>query len=157
MLYYLYHYSSRVKYTGMEVINVTVDQEYITAVQVAQRELQFEIARRGIGVESNPTSNVKISTLRSYSKHPITTLYNRGLVHSPEKLCSCAQINVSINTDDSGVFFTSLESEYAVMARALELAADAEGNPCFCKWEINEWMNQVRKIGNEQSFLPNPR
>ncbi|MEH2940993.1 hypothetical protein [Lawsonibacter sp. JLR.KK007] len=157
LLYYLYHYSSRVKYTGMEVINVTVDQEYITAVQVAQRELQFEIARRGIGVESNPTSNVKISTLRSYSKHPITTLYNRGLVHSPEKLCSCAQINVSINTDDSGVFFTSLESEYAVMARALELAADAEGNPCFCKWEINEWMNQVRKIGNEQSFLPNPR
>lgn len=154
LLYYLYHYSSRVKYAGMEVVNIIVDQAYITAVQMVQRELQFEIAHRGIAVESNPTSNVKISTFQSYSKHPITALYNRGLVHSPEKLHSCAQINVSINTDDSGVFFTSLESEYAVMARALELAVSTEGNSCFYKWEIYEWLDQVRRIGNEQSFLP---
>lgn len=153
LLYYFYHYSEAVKYAGTEIVNITVNQDYIAAVKAAQHRMQFDIARHGLAVESNPTSNAKISTFREYSKHPIIALYNRGLVHSTEELRRCAQVNVSINTDDSGVFFTSLESEYAVMARALEEVVDANGEPQFCKWEIYEWLDQIRRMGNEQGFV----
>ena len=50
------------------------------------------------------------------------------------------------------VFFTSLDSEYAVMARALETIVDHEGNRQFYKWEVYDWLDQVRRMGNEQGF-----
>lgn len=153
LLYYFYHYHEAVKYAGTEIVNITVDQDYIAAVKAVQRKMQFDIAQRGLSVESNPTSNAKISTFREYSRHPMIALYNRGLVHSPEELRNCAQVHVSINTDDSGVFFTSLESEYAVMARALEEVSDESGQQRFYKWEIYEWLDQIRRMGNEQGFL----
>lgn len=152
LLYYFYHYSEAVKYAGMEIINVPINHDYIKALKAVQHELQLEIARRGLSIESNPTSNAKISTFREYSKHPIVALYNKGLFHSPENLRSCAQINVSINTDDSGVFFTSLENEYAVMARALESISDPDGKPAFYTWEVYDWLEQIRLMGNEQGF-----
>lgn len=152
LLYYLYHYNEAVKYAGTEIINIVARPDYIEALTAVQKALQFEIAQRGIAVESNPTSNAKISTFREYSKHPIVALYNKGLFHSEEELRRCAQVQVSINTDDSGVFFTSLESEYAVMARALETIVDHEGNRQFYKWEVYDWLDQVRRMGNEQGF-----
>lgn len=156
LLNYLYHYSEDVKYAGTEIVNIVIRPDYTAALTAVQKALQLEIARRGIAVESNPTSNVKISTFREYSKHPIIALYNKGLLHSPEELRDCAQIQVSINTDDSGVFFTSLESEYAVMARALETIVDQDGKPRFYKWEVYDWLEQVRRMGNEQGFAREP-
>ena len=152
LLYYFYHYSEAVKYAGTEIVNIAVDQNYISAVKAVQHKMQFEIAQRGLSIESNPTSNAKISTFREYSEHPMIALYNRGLVHSTGELRNCAQVHVSINTDDSGVFFTSLESEYAVMARALEEIVDENGEPRFYRWEIYEWLDQIRRMGNAQSF-----
>lgn len=153
LLYYFYQYSEAVKYAGTEIVNITVGQDYIAAVKAVQRGMQFDIARRGLAVESNPTSNAKISTFREYSRHPMTALYNQGLVHSAEELRRCAQVCISINTDDSGVFFTSLESEYAIMARALEEVTDESGQPRFYKWEIYEWLDRIRRMGNEQGFV----
>lgn len=59
-------------------------------------------------------------------------------------------------TDNSGVFFTSLESEYAVMARALETIVDQDGNPRFYKREVYDWLDQVRRMGNKQGFASTP-
>lgn len=59
---------------------------------------------RGIGIESNPTSNVKIGTFKSYSEHPIKTFYNLGLTYNEKEIMECPQMNVSINTDDKGIF-----------------------------------------------------
>ena len=153
-LNFCYHYHSEIRKTGAELITIVVGEEYLKAVEAVQKALQFDIANRGISIECNPTSNIKISTFRSYKEHPITRLYNKGLVHSKEELRQCPQISVSINTDDSGVFFTSLESEYAVMARALE-TLQKNGQPLYYKWEIYDWLDKVRKMGNEQSFQRN--
>jgi len=43
------------------------------------------------------------------------------------------EFQASINTDDKGVFYTSLENEFALMARATELVMDDEGKPVYKK------------------------
>lgn len=154
-LNFSYHYNRLIRQTGAEYVTITIGDDYIRGVEAAQKALQFDIANRGLSVESNPTSNVKISTVRSYAEHPITRLYNHGLVHTSEALRGCPQISVSINTDDSGVFFTSLESEYAVIARALETLQNTDGHSRYYKWEIYDWLDRIRKMGNDQSFQAN--
>lgn len=154
-LNFSYHYNRAIRQTGAEYVTITLGDDYIRGVESVQKTLQFDIANRGLSVESNPTSNVKISMIRSYAEHPITRLYNCGLVHTPEALRDCPQIHVSINTDDSGVFFTSLESEYAVVARALETLQNTDGSPRYYKWEIYDWLNRIREMGNDQSFQTN--
>lgn len=152
LLYYFYHYSGAVKYAGTEIISVPISDGYIEALRAVQKSLQMEIARQGLSIESNPTSNARISTFRDYRKHPILALYNKGLFHEGEDLRGCPQIHVSINTDDSGVFFTSLENEYAVMSRALETISTPDGGPAFHPWEVDDWLEQIRIMGNEQGF-----
>lgn len=150
-LNFCYHYNGDIRKTGEEYITVAIDEEYLKSAVAVQRALQFDVANRGLSVECNPTSNVKISTFRSYEQHPITKLYNKELVHSGEELRQCPQVSVSLNTDDSGVFFTSLESEYAVVARALE-TLQKDGRPLYYKWEIYDWLDRIREMGNAQSM-----
>lgn len=152
MLYYYYHYSADVKREGKRSITVSIRDSYIQGVKAVQKAMQFEVARRGLYVEMNPTSNVLISTFREYTKHPIVSLYNKGLVHSAAEIRACPQINVSINTDDKGVFFTDLENEYALMANAIESIIDEKGNPLYSKMEIYDWLDNIRQMGNMQSF-----
>ena len=152
MLYYLYHYNLTVKRRGALHETVQIDPYFVQGVQAVQYALQRDVAEMGISVESNPTSNTKIGTFRFYWDHPALALYNKGLVHTPEELHACPQIPISINTDDSGVFFTSLKNEYAVFARALELLKDEKGRPLYQSWEILDWLDHVRISGNEQSF-----
>ena len=78
--------------------------------------------------------------------------YNQGLVHDPKQRKECPQLSVSINTDDQGVFSTSLENEYALLAHALESVCDEDGNALYCKADIYEWLDRIRIMGNEQNF-----
>lgn len=150
-LNFCYHYNVAIRRAGRNNCTVKVDERYIRAVKAVQHALQFDISRRGISVEGNPTSNLRISPLKSYEEHPLTNLFNRGLYHSDLTLRNCPQVPVSINTDDGGLFFTSLENEYAVIARALEMRAES-GNESFFRWEIHDWIEAIRKNGNAQSF-----
>ena len=65
---------------------------------------------------------------------------------------NCHQISVCINTDDQSVFGTSLENEYALMARALELYVNDEGKHIYNHTSIYDWLNNIRKMGNDFSF-----
>lgn len=117
-----------------------------------QNALQKRIATCGIAIETNPSSNFLIGTFRKYEKHPIIRFYNKGLVHDPKKLAECSQIPVSVNTDDQGVFNTSLENEYALLACAIESLTDSQGKPLYNKYDIYDWLDRIRRMGNEQSF-----
>ena len=90
---------------------------------------------------------------KKYIKHPILKFYNKGLVADSKKLAECEQLNVSINTDDQGVFNTSLENEYAYMALALEKAKDKDGKYLYKKSVIYQWLDDIRKMGIRQTFL----
>ena len=70
-----------------------------------------------------------------------------------EKVRSCPQISVSINTDDLGVFDTNLENEYALMAIAMEKEKDENGAPLYCSRNIYNWLEAIRQMGEEQRFI----
>ena len=152
LIYYMYHYNEGVREAGGRTIEVNVSREYVRAVAAIQKALQRDIAERGLSIEANPSSNFLIGTFRQYEKHPILNFYNQGLVHDPKQRKECPQLSVSINTDDQGVFSTSLENEYALLAHALESVCDEDGNALYCKADIYEWLDRIRIMGNEQNF-----
>lgn len=151
-LNYLYQYSYEVKKRGEQVMDYKVTPLFTKGVTQVQKELQKEIARRGIAIEANPTSNYMIGTFKKYAKHPLVRFYNRGLIADDQKLKECPQISASINTDDQGVFSASLENEYALMASALEKEMDENGECLYNKTMIYEWLNNIRINGNRQAF-----
>ena len=152
LLYYMYHFNEKIREAGAKTKEVPVSENYVEAVIAIQNKMQNEIARKGIAIETNPSSNYLIGTFRQYDKHPIIRFYNKGLIHEPQKIQDCPQLFVSINTDDQGVFSTSLENEYALMACALENEKDELGNYMYNKSDIYEWLDRIRIMGNEQSF-----
>lgn len=151
-LYYLYHYDSNVKFYGSAEECFKVSSIYIKAVKQIQKYMQIKVCEKGIGIETNPSSNYLIGNFRRYDNHPIINMYNNNLILDYEKLNECNQMFVSINTDDQGVFGTLLENEYALMATALETATDEFGNRMYKKNMIYRWLDDIRNMGIEQSF-----
>lgn len=153
LLYYSYHYNDAVKMIGDQMIDVKVNPVIREAVRKVRLHMQKEISEIGIGIETNPSSNYLIGTFRRYDKHPIVEWYNLGLTNDNEELERCPQLDVSVNTDDQGVFATYIENEYAYMALALEKCKDKEGNKRYNKTMILKWLDDIRKSGISQAFL----
>lgn len=151
-LYHYYHYSRKIREEGRKSIQIDVPQGYVKAVELVQREMQREIAEAGICVETNPSSNYQISTIQQYQEHPIRELFNLGLTADPNEIAQCPQLHVSINTDDKGVFHTSLKNEFALIACATEQVMDEKGRHKYQKQRVYDWIDRVREFGNQQSF-----
>ena len=148
-----YHFDPGVKARGNEKEEFKISNEYIKMIGLLQAAMRMEIAERHIAIETNPTSNKKIGALKKYVDHPITKFYNQDLELDYEKVRSCPQISVSINTDDLGVFDTNLENEYALMAIAMEKEKDESDLPLYCSRNIYNWLEAIRQMGEEQRFI----
>ena len=155
MLYYAYHFNPEVKKAGDEMIEVKVHPNFIRAVKKIQLKMQEDICMLGIGIETNPSSNYLIGTFRRYDKHPIVGWYNYGLTLDFDAMQKCPQMQVSINTDDQGVFSTYIENEYAYLALALEKSRNVQGAPLYKRTMILQWLDNIRKMGLSQSFNDN--
>lgn len=153
VLNHFYHFSSYVKESGEETETVMIPVNMVKAIGQVQKAMQFELAQREIAIETNPSSNLMINRIESYDQHPIFKLYNTGLTHDPELLEECAQLNVSVNTDDQGVFGTCLSNEYALIASSLSRLRDSDGKHVYKKADIYQWIKNVQEMGNNQSFL----
>lgn len=151
-LVYMYHFNSKVKATGDQMLEIKVSAHMRDVIKQVQKKYQQEIAARGIGIETNPSSNYRIGTFRRYDKHPIIKWYNMGLINDWEELQQCPQIKVSINTDDQGVFATSLENEYGCLTLALEKSIDDHGDRRYNRAMIMQWLDNIRKMGISQNF-----
>ena len=73
-------------------------------------ELMAYLAEHRIPLEVCPTSNVRTRAVAAIDEHPLPVLVGAG-------------VPVTINSDDPPMFGTSLEEEYAVAARLLDLDA----------------------------------
>ena len=71
-------------------------------------QLMAYLADNGIPLEICPTSNVRTRAVPSLDEHPLPALVAAG-------------VPVTINSDDPPMFGTTLEEEYAVAARLLDL------------------------------------
>jgi aminodeoxyfutalosine deaminase len=85
------------------------------------------LAEHRIPLEISPTSNVRTKAVASLDEHPLARIVEAG-------------VPVSINSDDPPMFGTTLEEEYAVAARLLDL--DAAGVAGLAKAAVS------------QSFMP---
>lgn len=147
-LYVAYHFNEHVRRKGDEITEFKAGQDYGKLVRQLQDGMIRQLVSNGIGIESNPSSNYLIGTIRKYEEHPILR-FNARKLKAVEPNTS---LSVSINTDDQGVFDTLLENEYALMALALMKAKDKDSNPLYDIEDIYEWIDYVRKMGIEQAF-----
>ena len=144
----LYHFDNGVKRRGLEAEQIQIDDwnSYADLVTQFQERLQRKIADRGIAVECNLTSNVLIGTFRKYDTHPILR-FNRHKLGPNE--CR-PNILASLNTDDLGVFSTSLGNEYALLLCALRKARHIEGKRD--DMAIYDYLDYLRECGISMAF-----
>lgn len=129
------------------IIPQTYREEWYTLLEKIQQDLLGKLEHKHIAIECNPSSNFKIGEMTRYDEHPIFKFFNDGIkTPYPSR-----EIAVSVNTDDQGVFSTSLEREYSLLALALER------NPfkgCTnTPRDIDNWLDKIREMSIEQKFV----
>lgn len=148
-LHELYHKDCYVN-QGADAVTFTIRREFredfYNLLELIQEQLLVKIERKRIAIECNPSSNYKIGEFGRYDEHPITRFNNAGL-NTPY---SRHDISVSINTDDQGVFATSLEREYSLIALAME-RNQIEGYYNSPR-QIIDWLDKIRQMSIEQQF-----
>ena len=110
-----------------------------------QEKMLTEIENKGICIECNPSSNLKIGPFDRYDELPVTRFFT---VKEPYE----HRINVSINTDDRGVFATSIHNEYSLVAAAMSKIIDEDGKRIYTDEEIYNYLSQIMQNGNNQRF-----
>lgn len=147
-----YHYDPACRVRGRALYEYRVEDRYISFIRQMQDALAQSYATLGLMIECNPTSNYLIGTFQRYDQHPIFRFNNAGLIPADGAFAATPQLPVSVNTDDLGVFDTTLENEYAILASCLERMRDKDGRPYYTNDSIYQYLDHLRKLGLEQSF-----
>ena len=151
--YSVYHFDEEVRRRGSVVKLCHISSDYIQLISDLQHAIGGILERTGIMIECNPSSNFLIGTFKRYDEHPIFRFNSTGLVCKDGSVPAPGhQLSVSINTDDPGVFDTSLEQEYAILAAALERRGDGEESRSYTTTSIYQYLDHVRRMGLEQIF-----
>lgn len=149
-LYYHYHYDKEGKQNGNIYDTWAVDKEMCKAIKMVQRNLLQKVENLGIAIECNPTSNYKIGEIDRYDEHPISKFNTiNGQTEYPKR-----DISVSINTDDKGVFSTSIEREYALIAHSL-IRKFRYNNDGVKGSDVYDWLDKIRLLSIGQRFDKN--
>lgn len=151
-LYYYYHYGVKEKAKGAETITVKISKEYIAAIRAMQDAMQKWMEREGIIIECNLSSNVLIGTFGEYKNHPIFRFCD--LRTGQNGTGSQPRMHVCINTDDLGIFDTSLEFEYALLAQALREWGDENGR-LVDGIAVQQYLREMQSMGR-QAIFPKP-
>ena len=144
--YHSYRYATNRNVGETLTIPPVYREEWNTLLEKIQQHLLEKIESRHIAIECNPSSNFKIGEMERYDQHPIVRFFNYGLSTPYPR----HDISVSINTDDQGVFSTSLEREFALMALAIERNQTEENRNS--PRAIIEWLDRIREMSMEQRF-----
>ena len=147
-LYLDYHFSEKVKKEGNRIEEFKITDEYEHLITEIQEAMMEEIERRGIVMECCPSSNFKIGYEDRYDFQPVFRF--NSIIDSPE----AHHLPVTINTDDIGVFHTTLDNEYAILALAALKMKDADGRPLYSRRMVMSWLEQIRENGYKYRFKP---
>ena len=146
-LVFLYHYNSDVKTRGLETEEFFVEPWYIELMEKLQEQMKQRVADRGIYIECNPSSNRYIGVFEHFDEHPMLKFNNHFIKDIEPESC----LYTSINTDDLGIFATSLENEYALMLVAALRNRRLQGNRD--DESVYEYLKYMLKNGHMMSFL----
>lgn len=145
-LYSRYHYNPYVRIEGSMVTDFQVDKEYVAFIESMQEQLMKVIEEKQLVIECCPTSNVKIGRLIQYANHPIfrfNSIKKDGDHHLP----------VTVNTDDLGIFHTSLPREFELLCLAMLKIKDTQGELVYQQQEIYDWIEQMVDNAHIYKFI----
>ena len=126
--------SKKVWEKGNIIETYTYLPEIVEMASTLQVYLQHIVLNKGIVIETNPSSNVVIGPIDEYGEHTIHQFIKKGII-------------ASINTDDKGIFSTSLCNEYSLYANSARLMGDNDT-------DIIKHINEIRKNAENSRFLP---
>jgi hypothetical protein len=118
---------------------------YDRVIKNVQNRMMKVLNGKKIRIETNPTSNVRIGRLGHYDELPIFRF-------SKIRECPNKDIQVSVNTDDKGIFATSLHREYSLLALSL-IKQKHRGN--VKKWDsqtVYQYVGHLAGAGQKQRF-----
>lgn len=140
-LNHLYHFSPQYnEILSKEIYYSDIDEQYIAAIEFVQQKMREKVDKKGIGIEVNITSNYVISDINQYRNHPLFRFTDKRLINGQNDML------VSINTDDAGIFDTSLYKEYSIIAKTLEV----EG---YGSSHIYDYIEHLIKLSKKQSWI----
>lgn len=128
-----------IKHKGRQCETVKMPDFVYVDITAMQEALMDVLEEKGIGIECCPSSNLMIGMLDQYIEHPIFRFY-------PLSAYRNHKLNVSIGTDDRGIFATSLRNEYSLLACAMEKSK---------RWDMNQiidYMSDLIAKSNSMKF-----
>ena len=146
ILYYYYHHDAMAKKIGDEVTTLHYTPVLIQVIKSIQKRMLKKVESMHLQIECNPTSNFRIGDIDRYDEHPIQKFYSKGLNYMQRQ----HRISSSINTDDKGVFATSIEREYSLIAESL---IRKYGGSSQAETIVIKWLDEIRDFSVNQSFL----
>ncbi|MCP5103506.1 MAG: hypothetical protein GY950_09015 [bacterium] len=138
-----YWYDSYVRKMGDWCITVDMKAKrelWINVCREIQEKLQEKVRARQLVVEVNPSSNRVVGPMERMADHPVFRLTLDKQNHLAR------ESRVTINTDDPGVFATSLAHEFYLLGESLLNRGVPEA-------EVEKWLDWLRKNGEDYSFL----
>lgn len=151
-IYHRYHYDTDLKRRASEIVKHVFNQdeyalERIRLVKEIQLHMRTHIANKGIGVESCPSSNFLISNLDEFKEIPTFTMFPIR-----EEEADHVRINVCVNTDDQGVFYTNLVKEYTMLAGTLRKCKTEDNKRKYSDDEILRWIKRLMENSKQLCF-----
>ena len=125
-------------FSGCQKTTIAVDanRQWMEICWRLQNRLRRQLARQPICIEANPSSNLLIGGYQHYSQLPYRILVDSKLA-------------LSLNTDDPGLFITSLSGEFSAMYAALAEDKTMSHREILC------WLNERIFDARQSSFLGN--
>lgn len=151
-LYYIYHHqiakgNNSIRERGDRVKSFRLPDGYSKLITSLQEGMMKEVAKRQLCIECCPSSNVKIGKLERFDSHPIFRFMPLDTTKTRYPLA------VTVNTDDLGVFATSLPNEFSLLSLALLKMKDKDGNHIYSTQEVYDWIGRVIENGHKFTFL----
>ncbi|HEV2214651.1 MAG TPA: adenosine deaminase [Terracidiphilus sp.] len=131
--------------TGPEAIReaLSIGSERLGHVLSAIHDpaLLEELKARGIGIELNPTSNVRTGVCPEFAAHPLRSYFDRGLL-------------VTLNSDDPAFFGSDLANEYLLAhseqgftaGELAQLAANSIRASFLPEAEKSAWLARIAEL-----------
>lgn len=124
---------------------VPIDSGYVELVSKLRQRVFRRVERAEVILEACPTSNLLIGRFPSYDRLPYTNL-NR--LHLDPAADNEPQILFSINSDDPGMFQTTVANEYRALGQAMIATRK------YQRRQVVRWLDEARRIGLASTFIP---
>ena len=121
-----------------KVITCSISENDVRVYTELQEDLLRKVEKKGIYVETNPTSNVTIGYIEDLREHPVFRMNSM--------MAEGHHVMVTVNSDDPAVFNTNVENELSYIYHAM-------GRDGYPKEDILNWIDKIRQNGVDASFV----